>query len=537
MTADAPISWNLPLHYVSQCRSRSDKFRMADSTGASLKGGDLLLRTQILRIVLRRLIDAEQSRVAVLLPPTVPGAVVNFALALDGITSVNLNYSATESILNRCIENAGVKTVITSRKFMEKFGFQLNANVIYLEDLKGKIDWTAKAKGFMQAKLLPMSMLIRTRDGHKRSTEDAVTVIFTSGSTGDPKGVVLSYGNIASNIGSMRTALSLTEKDTIVGILPFFHSFGYTICLWAPMVLPLSAVYHYNPLDAKQIGKLTKQYAATILLSTPTFLRTFLRRVEPDQFKSLELVVVGAEKQPLSLSDAFEERFGVRPIEGYGMTEMGPLVSVNVPPSRNTSADKNDALCEGSVGKPLPDIDIKVVSLDDGSTLGTDQDGMLFVRGPGLMKGYLRPDGSVESPTEDGWYKTGDVCHFDAAGFIHVTGRQSRFSKIGGEMVPHLKIEQAIHELIGETNEDGTISAVVTAVPDEKRGERIVVLYHSMSKSPEAVVQGLGKTDMPKLYLPSEDSFVQVDQIPILGTGKLDLKAIQEQALEKFSVD
>ncbi len=304
----------------------------------------------------------------------------------------------------------------------------------------------------------------KTRSRRTRSKDDPITIIFTSGSTGDPKGVVLTYDNIRANVSSIHTALMLTEKDFLIGILPFFHSFGYTVTLWTPFVLPLGAAFHFSPLDARQIGKLTQDFQATVLLATPTFLRNYLRRVEPEMFQSLNLVVVGAEKEPQSLSDAFEERFGVRPIEGYGMTEMGPLVSVNIPPSRILEGNRDGMLREGSVGKPLPAVEAKIVSLEDGQPLPNNVDGMLYVRGPGLMPGYLNQKELTNKVIKDGWYETGDVGHIDDDGFIHLTGRQSRFSKIGGEMIPHGVVEEAIHACIGETNEDGSVSAVVTAV-------------------------------------------------------------------------
>jgi acyl-[acyl-carrier-protein]-phospholipid O-acyltransferase/long-chain-fatty-acid--[acyl-carrier-protein] ligase len=239
-----------------------------------------------------------------------------------------------------------------------------------------------------------------------------------------------------------------------LGILPFFHSFGFTVTLWGAMTLPSSACYHFNPLEPRQIGKLVEANKSTVVLATPTFLRTYLRRIEPEQFKSVEVVVVGAEKMPLSLADAFEQKFGVRPTEGYGTTELSPVASVNVPPSRAKTADKNAGCRDGSVGKPIPGVSARVVSLDDGKQLDTNVSGMIQVTGPNVMSGYLKQPELSAKVIKDSWYETGDVGYIDDDGFLFITGRQSRFSKIGGEMVPHIQIEEAIIATYGRTTEE-----------------------------------------------------------------------------------
>jgi acyl-[acyl-carrier-protein]-phospholipid O-acyltransferase/long-chain-fatty-acid--[acyl-carrier-protein] ligase len=534
MSVDKKLSWNLCQEFVHECRAQSKKIRIADSAGVKLTGSELLMRTLVLRRVLRRMLSPSERNVGVLVPPTVPGAVANFALALDGVTAVNLNYTATSAILNRCLEKANIKHVVTSRKAMEKFSLDLKTEFIYLEDVREKVTWFDKLAAAIQAKFASVGSICKTRSGRQRSKDDILTIIFTSGSTGDPKGVLLTYENIRANVSSIYTALSLTDKDFLIGVLPFFHSFGYTVTLWTPLVLPLGAAYHFSPLDARQIGKLAQDYQATVLLATPTFLRNYLRRVEPEMFKTLNLIVVGAEKQPQSLSDAFEEKFGVRPVEGYGMTEMGPLVSVNIPDERNFNKDRQSRRREGSVGRPLPDVQAKIVSLDDPSEiLPPNNDGMLYVCGPGLMPEYLDSPELTNKAIKDRWYETGDIGHIDDNGFIHLTGRQSRFSKIGGEMIPHGVIEESIHSFVGETNEDGSVSAVVTAVPDEKRGERLVVLYQELNKSVDEILKHLSQSGLPNLYLPAKDDFIQVENIPVLGTGKLDLKAIRDLAVAK----
>lgn len=531
--------WNLPRLFIRRCREKGARIKVADSSGVKLSGNDLLLRT----LALKRIIDREvlQSRfksiedekhVGVLLPPTVPAVVVNMALTLSRRVAVNLNYTVSESIINRCIEQAQIKHVLTSRKVMEKLGMNLNAQVVYLEDLKDKATLGDKIVAFTQSKFLPEGMLASQFQLHKNKPDDRLTIIFTSGSTGIPKGVPLTFNNIASNVQGFDATIHVKEDDCFLGILPFFHSFGYTGTLWAVGCLPCSGAFHYNPLEPKQIAKLIETYKCTIVLGTPTFLRGFLKRIEPEQFKTVDVVVVGAEKMPIPLAQAFEERFGVRPIEGYGTTELSPVVAVNVPPSRARTLEGKNALREGSVGKPIPGVHARAVSLEDHSkVLGPDQSGMIEISGPNVMPGYLNQPELTAKVMNNGWYITGDVGFVDADGFIHITGRESRFSKIGGEMVPHIQIEEELNKIVG--GDEDILKLAVCGVPDEKKGEKIIVLYTELPEEPDAIIKKLIAAGLPSIYIPSPDGFIKVDAIPILGTGKLDLRGLQNLAKEK----
>ena len=301
------------------------------------------------------------------------------------------------------------------------------------------------------------------------------------------------------------------------------------------MTLGPRGVYHFNPLDARQIGKLAEKYKATVLLGTPTFLRGYLRRVEPEQFATLDVVVVGAEKMPADLFDAFEKRFGIRPVEGYGTTELSPLVSVNIPPARSTAKYQPDRV-EGSVGRPVPGVAARIVSPDDGHELRVNEDGMLLISGPNVMRGYANREEQTREAIQDGWYVTGDIAHVDAQGFIHITGRLSRFSKIGGEMVPHVMIEDELSQLFAEGDDDECVRVCVTAVPDEKKGEKLVVLHLPTTKDIDEIRSALGQRGLPNLFIPGRNQFVEVDEIPMLGTGKLDLKLARELASERCLV-
>jgi len=526
---------------VREWKRRGSKLKLADSMGSEANGVNALTRALILRrLLLRKVLASDEQYVGLLLPPSVASALANVAIAFCGRVSVNLNYTVTSDVLNECIKLAGIKHIITSRRFMEKMSFNLNAELVYLEDFKDAVTLVDKLACAAAAKFMPASMLDSMLGLTQRKEDDPLTVIFTSGSTGVPKGVILTYGNINHNVSAIDKAVGLRDDDVVMGILPFFHSFGYTVTLWSVMALPPSGVYHFNPLEARQVGKLSEQYGATVLLATPTFLTNYIRRVEPSQFAKLQVVIAGAEKLPHSVSDAFEERFGVRPVEGYGTTELSPLVSVNIPPTRDRSG-RNEGLREGSVGRPVEKVQARIVSLDDPNVvMPVGESGMLQIKGPNVMKGYLHREDLTAKVIRDGWYETGDVAFLDAEGFIHITGRQSRFSKIGGEMVPHIQIEETISKILGvkndgENGETNGAQAVVTAVPDSKRGERLIVLHTKLPMTPGEIIKRLQAEGLPNLYLPSEDSFLEVEQIPVLGTGKLDLRGMQQVAKQHFT--
>lgn len=517
--------------FIRKCKKRCCKVKVADSMGGQLSGVQLLTRTLVLRRLLRRhVLQDNEQYVGLLLPPSLGGVVANMALSVDRRVTVNLNYTVSSEVLNACIAHADIKHVLTSRKFMEKMDFDLDTEVVYLEDFKDKPTTGDKLCSALAAYLMPAGMLARSLGSHKTQGSDVLTVIFTSGSTGTPKGVMLTHANIASQVDAIEQVASLTNRDVFIGTLPFFHSLGFTVTLWAVMTLDLKAAYHFSPLDAKQVGKLCKEHRGTLLLSTPTFLRGYLRRCEPDELSSLEVLVTGAEKLPKDVADKFEERFGVRPVEGYGTTELSPLASVNIPPSR--SAGIVIDCKEGTVGQPVPGVGAKVVDLETGEELGANTPGMLMITGPNVMKGYLGREDLTAEVIKDGWYVTGDVAVIDDEGFIKITGRESRFSKIGGEMVPHIQIEEMLNELL---NAQEALIAAVTAVPDAKKGERLIVLHTQLTQSVDDLRKSLSGRGLPNIYIPSADSFCQVESLPVLGTGKLDLKGIKQVALEKFA--
>lgn len=517
--------------FVHAARLRPWQFFMADGKTPRVSFGSALTKTVYIARRLRKQIG-EKQMVGVLLPPSVGGALTNFALMLMGRVPVNLNYTSSNEVIASCVEQCGIDVVITSKAFLERLpSLAVPQRALLLEDALAHPRLAEKLSALALAWLAPAGLLQRLAAAPAanapaaKSMDDLATVIFSSGSTGNPKGVMLSHFNIMSNIGQLGQVFMLGSRDKILGILPFFHSFGFTAGLWLPAVHGVGVVFHPNPLDAQVIGGLVEKYRVTFLVATPTFLQAYMRRCTPESFGSLEYVLAGAEKLPERLAVAFEDRFGIRPLEGYGCTECSPVVSVNGKDFR-APGFRQVAARRGTIGHPLPGVCVRVVDLDTGAPVPLGDPGMLLVKGPNVMSGYLGQAAKTAEVLRDGWYTTGDVATLEEDGFLAITDRLSRFSKIGGEMVPHIRIEEKLHELAGATEQ----VFAVTAVPDEKKGERIIVVHTLPEAKLAPVLEKLAECDLPALWKPKPRQFVHVDAIPTLGTGKMDLRGIRNLA-------
>jgi acyl-[acyl-carrier-protein]-phospholipid O-acyltransferase/long-chain-fatty-acid--[acyl-carrier-protein] ligase len=517
----------LPRSFIHTARRHPFRFAMADGQTPKLSFFAVLARTLFLARRLRKPWQG-QEMVGILLPPSIPGALVNLAAMLMGKIPVNLNYTASNETLASCAKQCNLKTVITARAFLERVHVQPPAEAIFLEDLAKDPGFGERLSAALVAALLPAGIVAKFAGARRKTAlDDTATIIFSSGSTGEPKGVMLTHYNVASNVEQLNQVFLLHSDDRIMGILPFFHSFGFTGTLCLPAATGIGVVFHPNPLDSRVIGALVNKYAVTMLLATPTFLNAYARRCEAEDFGSLRFVMAGAEKLPERIAQAFEDHFGIRPLEGYGCTECSPAVTVNTIDFRAASFRQVGAK-RGSIGHPLPGMSVKIIDPETLQPLGFDQPGLLLVRGPNVMQGYLnRPEKTAEV-LQDGWYNTGDIATVDEDGFLRVTDRLSRFSKIGGEMVPHIKVEDKLHELAAATEQ----MFVVTAIPDEKKGERLIVLHTLGEKQLEECLEKLAKSDLPALWRPRPDQFLRIETLPYLGTGKLDLRKARELAAQ-----
>ena len=500
---------------------------LVDSSGAKLDYRETLLRTMVLARALKRELGDEKY-IGIYLPPCVPAAIVNFAVTLLGKVPVNLNYTIGKEVLDSCIKLAEIKTTITSDKALLKFPAKPEGRLISLEKLPARITKSDKGIGFFLARFAPMWLRSLMLPGLRNEKPGNIaTVIFTSGSTGIPKGVVLTHHNILSNIWGVESHLGL-EKDTgMLGILPFFHSFGFTVTLWAVQILGKMVALHHNPLESRTIGKLLEQNPVSLLVATPTFMGNYIQRIEKKQFLNVRRVLLGAEKLPQDLSDTIYSILNIKAIEGYGCTELSPVVSLNVDhPLTKGNGQQVEGMRSGSVGRPIPGSASKTVDPETGADLPPGEIGLLAFKGPNVMQGYLHNDKATAESIKDGWYITGDIGRIDEDGFIFITDRLARFAKIGGEMVPMKGVEDAIRTIC----ELPPNSVAVVKLPDKTRGERIVVVHVPIPMLPRDVVEKLNQSTMPKLWIPDSRSFIQVETIPILGTGKTDYKGIEKIA-------
>jgi acyl-[acyl-carrier-protein]-phospholipid O-acyltransferase / long-chain-fatty-acid--[acyl-carrier-protein] ligase len=522
-----------PLHreFIHAMRRHPFRFAMADQHRPHVSSLQSLIGSIVLAKALRRHWEG-QRHVGILLPPTVAGALVNVAAPLCGKTSVNLNYTVGKSGLEAAVRLAGLRTIVTSRVFVEKAKLELPDGplVIWLEDVARTIGTGQKIFASALAFCAP-ARVIELACGQQTplTMDDLATIIFSSGSTGEPKGVMLSHFNVDANAQGVGQVLHLYHDEKVLGILPFFHSFGYLV-FWFVMFNNAGIVFHPSPLDVAAIGELVSRYRITFLVTTPTFLQLYLRRCTPEQFSSLRVVLTGAEKLPARLVQAFEDRFGIGPIEGYGITECAPVVAVNCPDFR-AAGYYQPASRRGTVGQPLPGVSVQIVDPDTFTPLPPDTSGMLMVKGPNVMQGYLGREDLTAKALHDGWYITGDLALLDEDGFLTITDRLSRFSKIGGEMVPHGRVEEALQQAAGA---DMQVFAV-TGIPDERKGEQLAVLHTLNESQIPGIVSKLAANGLPNLYIPPRQNFIKVDALPMLGTGKMDLRSLKRIAMERLA--
>ena len=513
--------------FVKSARKNWRKRCISDSIGSRLNYSQTLMRTIALSEQIEN-ITKGQEKIGILLPPSVPAALANLAVTMAGKVAVNLNYTASDEACNAAIEQCSIKCIISSRTFLEKTGIPDDLEgLVFLENIAGQIAWGAKIKAYLKARFAPLYLLTK---GKRRFGDDLATVIFSSGSSGKPKGIMLSHHNIISNIEGLRIVIQINPDDNLCGALPFFHSFGFNCGLWLPLISGVSVSYIANPLDGAAVGKSICENRSTILFVPPTFLLNYIRRVNENDFASLRLVAAGAEKLKKRLADKFEDKFAIRPLEGYGATELSPVISLNIPDVESDGVYQVGTKTD-SVGHPIPGVAVKVVDIETKQPLGTGTEGLILVKGPNVMLGYLNMQEQTDEVLDNGWYNTGDIGKIDADGFITITDRLSRFSKIGGEMVPHIGVEQAYLEGLG-THEQ---VIAVTSVPDPKKGEELVVLYLAKAGSAEQLHEIIAKSQMPNMWKPKRSNYIQIESMPTLGSGKLDVIQLRKIALSAKS--
>ncbi|MBQ2731911.1 MAG: AMP-binding protein [Opitutales bacterium] len=481
--------------------------------------------------------ELHERRVGLVLPPGLAGMVANYACTLAGKIPVNLNFTLGRAQLESCLARASIKTVITVGAMKKQLNDRFpdfpwpDCQIDILDEIK-QLPKLKLLGIFAMTVLLPSFALKKIFSIPTKVGAEEATILFTSGSSGMPKGAVISHKNILANCAQIDEYDVLPPNTRLLGNLPIFHSFGYTVQLWfAPTSDEVLAVSTPSPLDFAKNLQVIREERCTVLLSTPTFLRNYLKKAPPEYLMTVDLVVGGAEKTPAGFAEAWEEKFSLAPtryLEGYGMTEASPVVAVNKPDVvERATGNVHRGMKKGSVGVLFPGMNDKVFHTETGEILPYNEPGMLYLKGPNIFEGYINDEG-VPVPVTDakGWYESGDIVEMDKYGFISIKGRLSRFSKIGGEMVPHGSVEEAIQEILNLSNE--TLQLAVAGRPDPQKGEALVIVTTIENLDVQALGRKLADAGFPNLWIPREVKVIP--EMPVLGTGKLDIKSLSDIA-------
>ncbi len=483
--------------------------------------------------------ETQKRRVGIILPPGTGGLIANIAVLLAGKIPVNINFTAGRTSVEYAIKAAELDRFITADIFvrkMQSFPWPPMKQLVLIERLLPKM----KAKiglWLILSKILPASLLALILGVPKKGGREEALLLFTSGSSGNPKGVALTHRNVMANVMQFSNRLGMSSSDSILGSLPLFHSFGCTVTLWYPVICGLNLVTYPSPLETKKLGELIEKFRVSLMIATPTFLRGYLRGVNREALTSIKMCVTGAEKLPPAVAQAFEQRFGKKVYEGYGLTETSPVSNVNLPDPVPLGNEGSGHVWlanhrPGSVGQNIPGLAVRVTNPDTNEPQSIHTSGMIWFRGANVFEGYLNdPKRTAEVIDQDGWFRTGDIGRVDMDGFLYIEGRLSRFSKIGGEMVPHETVEDALVKAMNLENETVRKIAVV-GVPDPDKGEALILLT-AIAGGPEHqeildLRYRLLEKGMPPLWIPKK--MIRVADIPILSSGKLDVQACEKIA-------
>jgi acyl-[acyl-carrier-protein]-phospholipid O-acyltransferase/long-chain-fatty-acid--[acyl-carrier-protein] ligase len=523
---------NIDEVYIETIKRHGSNVALIDTTGEKYS----YYKMFTLNIIFKKIIEKNpEQNIGLLLPTTSIGAIVNMAVMLSGKTAVNINYTASVEGMASAVDQAGIKTIYTAKKFVKKLAskgieidgaFPEDVNIIYLEDLKPQISKIDFIKTYVLVRLSPTWMLKKLYQTNN-TLDSNFAILFSSGSEGAPKGVMLSHKNILANVKQISEMLNITGEEVFLGSLPIFHAFGLTVTTILPMVEGIRVVFHPDPTDAIGIGKAVAKNNVTFMCATATFIRLYTKnkKLKPIMFESLNLIFSGAEKLNRTVANEFKQKFGKEVKEGYGATECSPLISANIPNAIDTTYwTIQIGTKEETIGMPLPGCAVKIVDPSTLEELKPNEDGLIVASGPNIMKGYLnnkeKTDEVLVNINGKIWYKTGDKGHLDEDGFITIVDRYSRFAKLGGEMVSLTAVENKIYEYLGE---DQDIKLVCVNVPDEKKGEKIILV---MEDQIDDLKNKLIEFGMSPLWIPSDIKIVE--QVPVLGTGKINFKGAKE---------
>jgi len=505
---------------------------MVDRTAArrEIKAAQMFAAAAALSRHLRKTVS--ESRVGIVLPPGVGASIANLAVLCAGKVPVNFNFTTGRAASESSLRASGVNTIISADAVRTKVpAFPWPERTL---DLSGTIKEIGGKRALLPwllaAWLLPNQLLPRLLGLPKHGDRAEAGLLFTSGSSGEPKGVPFSHRNILANCWQFSTLSIFPPNSVMLSCLPIFHSFGFTVNMWYPLLRGCRSITVPSPLETKKIVEAIREEQVSVMVGAPTFMRPILKKAEPADLRSLQILVSGAEKLPMDLYEGFREKFHLEIMQGYGMTEASPGTNVNQPdpalPTATSAEQPGKRL--GSVGRMMAGMTARVLHPETREILPSDQTGVIAFRGANIFGGYLDDPKKTAEMFHEGWYVTGDLGHFDEDGFLFIEGRLSRFSKIAGEMVPHGTVEQKLVEAFALDQAEG-YALVVMGVPDPGKGEQLVLLTTSDAVTVESVKEKLNAAGVPNLWIPKIVS--RVEKIPVLGTGKLDLKGCKELAV------
>jgi len=489
--------------FVRMARKYSGKLAIIDkSTGKNVTYSKALIAALILGKKLERY---DSGFIGIMIPTSAGCALATVGALLSGRIPVMINYSTgAEGNARFAQKKCRFTTIITSKALLDKIGCPLIDGMVFIEDIMNSITTGDKLKAALKSKL-PLGILLNMIP--KGTIDDTAVILFTSGSEKDPKAVQLSHRNISSNIEDFGAYISITDKDIILANLVFFHVFGLTVNLWVSFYYGMTMVSYANPLDFQTISTIARDEKPTIMVGTPSFFWGYLQKSEPGDFKTLRLMVAGADKCPDTLREGYLAKHGVTLLEGYGATETSPVISVN----------SHEFNRPGSTGKVLPGVEVRIENFETGGECSIMEVGKILVKGNSVMKGYYDDPELTEEVLVDGWYNTGDMGYFDKDGYLWHAGRFKRFAKIGGEMVSLVKVENTLEKFLPMG-----VSCCVVEVHDEKKGAAIIATV-SIEVNKADILKKMG-SELPNIALPKH--FLVIEELPMMGTGKIDFRSV-----------
>ncbi len=489
--------------FVRVARKNAAKLAIKDrTTGSSITFSRALTGVFIL---VSKIQKYDKGFIGIMIPTSAGCALTFVAALMSGRIPVMINYSTgAEANARYAQKKCRFKTIIASKALLDKVGCPVIEGMVLIEDIMKSVTMADKLKAVFRTKL-PLNLLLRTI--HKGSENDPAVMLFTSGSENDPKAVPLTHRNISSNIESFSSYINVTESDIILSNLVFYHVFGLTVDLWVPFYHGMTMITYANPLDFQTISTIAREERPTLMVGTPSFFWGYLQKSEPGDYKSLRLMVSGADKCPDALREAFMKKHGVTLLEGYGTTETSPVISVN----------SHEFNRPGSTGKVIPGVSVRIENFETGEECRTGETGKIIVKGDSVMKGYYNDPEQTAKVMKNGWYDTGDMGYLDEDGYLWHAGRFRRFAKIGGEMVSLVKVENTLEKLLPKE-----IICCVVEISDVKKGSYIVAAVSADIHKTEILRKML--KELPIISLPRQ--FVVIENIPMMATGKTDFRRV-----------